>query len=189
MANTTTIRITHPENAAQMDDLSRVGDAKAFMSRLQDYLDKVQAGAVIGNVSLDVHIGGTAGVKASATATCAAVQAADTITIVGTTLTAVADNATPTSVQFKIGSGGGAGQNTECGANLAAAINANTTLNTYVSAVNAAGVVTITALNQGKIGNRATLTSSNGTRLAVSGSGFLAGGAGDDVAGTTYSFA
>jgi hypothetical protein len=189
MANTTTIRITHPENLAQMDDLSRVGSAKGFMQRLQNYLDKIQAGAVAGNVNVDVHLAGTAGVKASATATCAAVQANDTVTIGGLALTALADNGTPTAVQFKIGSGGGATQNGQCATNLAAAINANTTLNKFVSASASAAIVTITALNQGVVGNKVTFVSSNGTRLEVTGSGYLASGAGDDVAAVTYTFA
>jgi hypothetical protein len=189
MANTTTIRITHPETLAQMDDLSRVGGAKSFLAQLQKYLDKVQSGSVAGNVSLGVQLGGTAAVQASATATCAAVQANDTVTIGGLALTAVADNATPTAVQFKIGSGGGAAQNTECGANLAACINANTTLNKFVSAANVAGVVTVTALSPGLLGSKVTFVSSNGTRLAVTGSGYLASGTGDDVAVVTYSFA
>jgi len=189
MANTTTIRITHPETAAQMDELTRVGDAKGFMARLQQFLDKVQSGNVAGNVSITAHIGGTAGVQAAATATCAAVTANDTVTIGGLALTAIADNGTPTAVQFKIGSGGGAGQNAECATNLAAAINANTTLNKFVVASAAAAVVTVTALNASLLGSKVTFVSSNGTRLAVTGSGYLAGGAGDDVAGTTYSFA
>jgi hypothetical protein len=188
MANTTTIRITHPETAAQMDALTRVGDAKGFMANLRNYLDKVESGNVAGNVSVTAQIGGTAGVQAAATATCAGVLANDTVTIGGLALTAVADNATPTAVQFKIGSGGGAGQNTECGGNLAACINANTTLNKFVVASNAAGVVTVTALSASLLGSKVTFVSSNGTRLAVTGSGYLAGGAGDDVAGVTYSF-
>jgi hypothetical protein len=189
MANTTTIRITHPETAAQMDDLTRVGSAKAFLAQLQNYLDKVQSGAIAGNVTVLAQVGATAGVKASATATCAAVQAADTVTIAGTALTAIADNGTPTAVQFKIGSGGGATQNGQCATNLAACINANTTLNKLVSASAAAAVVTVTALNPGLVGSKLTFVSSDGTRLAVTGSGVLASGAGEDIAPTTYTFA
>ena len=188
MANTTTIRITHPETAAQMDDLTRVGDAKEFLTRLQGFLDKVQSGSLAGNASITAHIGGTAGVKASATATCGSVIATDTVVIGGTTLTAVANGATPTAVQFRIGTGGGATQDGLCATNLAACINANTTLNKFVSASAAAAIVTITALNFGVVGNKITLTSTGGT-ITVTGSGFFTSGAGDDVAGTAYSFA
>ena len=109
-------------------------------------------------------------VKASATVTCASVQAADTVVVRGVTFTAA--NGSPTSAEFDM-----SGTNTACGASLAAAINANTTLDGIVLASAASGVVTITALQPGELGNAVTLTTSNGTRLAATGSGRLASGA------------
>ena len=56
----------------------------------------------------------------------------------------------------------------------------------YVVATSAAAVVTVKALAPGLAGNCFTWVSSDGTRAAVTGSGFLTGGAGADVAATTY---
>lgn len=60
------------------------------------------------------------------------------------------------------------GTNTQTGAYLAAAINSHATTSVQFSASAAAGVVTITSLVPGVIGNALSLASSNGTRLAVS---------------------
>ncbi len=189
MATTTTIRITAPETLGQLSDLARTtSEPKSFLTNLIKWLEKIQSGGEPGNVSLSVQLGGTAAVRASSTATCASVVATDTIVIGGTTLTAIANAGTPTSAQFRIGTGGGAGQNAMCAANIAAAINANTTINKLVYATSAAAVVTITALQAGAVGNKITLTSTGGT-ITVTGSGFLASGAGDDAVPKTYTFA
>lgn len=120
-------------------------------------------------------------VAASATATCASVAADDTITIGKTTLTA---KASPSGEnQFSQ-----AGSDTADAASLAAKINAHSVLSLLVSATAASGVVTITSLARGSVGNHIALTSSDGTRLAVTGSGYLAGGTGgSEIAGTTIS--
>lgn len=61
-------------------------------------------------------------------------------------------------------------ENADTAASLVAAINANATASLYVLATSAAAVVTVTAIGKalGVIGNLLKLTSSNGTRLAVS---------------------
>lgn len=189
MATTTTLRIKSPESLAQLSDLARsTTSPKAFANFLVKWLDKIQAGGLPGNVSISVQLGGTVGVQASATATCASVIATDTIVVGGTTLTAVANSATPTSAQFRIGTGGGATQNAQCAANIASAINANSTISKLVSATSSAAVVTITALAAGIVGNKITLTATGGT-ITCTGSGNLASGAGDDVATVTYTYA
>lgn len=108
--------------------------------------------------------------------TCAAVEVGDTVTIGAVTYTAIADNGTPTAIQFKIGSGGGATQNNEAANNLAYAITGGfATHGATAAAVDA--VVTITSSTAGAAGNAIACTSSNGTRLAVTtAGGFLANG-------------
>jgi len=127
-----------------------------------------------------VQTGASAPVAASGTITLANVSADDTIVIGATTLTA---KASPSGEnQFSQ-----AGTDSVDAAGLVTKINAHSVLSllVFASAVNA--IVTVTALQKGNDGNAIPLTSSNGTRLAVSGSGFLASGTGgtDDV-GVVY---
>lgn len=71
------------------------------------------------------------------------------------------------------------GTDVETGTDLARAINASTSANikqTSATVAPSTGVVTVTAKTPGVAGNAITFTSSNGGRLAVTGSGFLAGG-------------
>lgn len=133
------------------------------------------------NASVDVQYNTDAApVAASATATCASVSVDDTITIAGVVLTAKASPAN--EAQFSQ-----AGSNTADGASLASVINAHSVLSKIVVASADTGVVTITCLTKGIIGNYLTLVSSNGTRLAVTGSGFLAGGTGGiNASAVTY---
>lgn len=71
---------------------------------------------------------------------------------------------------------------------LAAAINASTTaaVQQVTASSNGAGVVTVTSKMGGVAGNTITFVSSNGTRLAVTGSGFLASGAASAVTRWTF---
>jgi hypothetical protein len=98
----------------------------------------------------------------------AAPTAADTVTIAGHVITAEANAATLTGLQYHVGTDA-----TTAGDNFAAVVNANTdTLG--VTAVNAAGVVTLTANAAGTGGNAITTTES-GTNTAF-GAGTLSGG-------------
>lgn len=74
-----------------------------------------------------------------------------------------------------------AGSNATTGAALAAAIEASTTaaVKKVNASASAAGVVTVTAKEGGTAGNGIAFVSSDGTRLAVSGSGTLENGAAD----------
>lgn len=187
MANvTTTIAFTGAKPAADL--LRGAGfntqDKRGSLIKLAELLDRTAAG--FETAAVEVKVGGTADVRASATATCASVIATNTLVIGKTTLTAVANAASPTSVQFRIGASG-EGQNAECAANIAAAINANTTLNKLVSASAAAAVVTVTALQPGIVGNQIAFSSTGGT-ITCTGSGYLASGAGRDAAVTSFSF-
>tara|TARA_R110002167_G_scaffold331706_1_gene538375 strand:+ start:18998 stop:19882 length:885 start_codon:yes stop_codon:yes gene_type:complete len=109
---------------------------------------------------------------ATATATCASVLAADTVTVNGLLYTAVS-GARANDTEFSIDT-----SDTACALDLAAAITADTRTGTLndVTAVSAIGVVTMTTSVAGTAGNATTLVSSNGTRLAVTGSGFFTGG-------------
>lgn len=112
---------------------------------------------------------------ATATVTCAYASAsdgADTVVIGGTTLTsATSGNGTTT---FTIGSTDAA-----MATNLAACINANTTLQKIVRASASSAVVTITSVYPGPIGNLVTLTE-GGNGCTVSGAA-LSSGASDEV--------
>lgn len=95
-------------------------------------------------------------------------------------LTAVAENATPTAVQFKIGT-----SVATAAANILAAINANEDISALVVAsAGAAGVVVVTSIVRGSGGDAYHLVKS-GTNLAVSGA-HLTGGALAAASSVTY---
>ena len=118
--------------------------------------------------------GGTIGPKAASdvfTITAGNLSANDTVTIGGTTFTAVASG--PTSIQFVVG-----GSALITGQNLAAAINANSATSILFKAVTTGtttGIVTVTVLVPGTIGNNISVTKSaaNGS---WSGTTFFTGG-------------
>lgn len=113
---------------------------------------------------------------ATGTVTLASVSALDTVTIAGVAYKAVANAAAEVAAgDFRI-------DQTDAldAVRLAAVINADTRAagKFKASSTGSSGVVTITSLIPGEAGNQ-TLVSSNGTRLAVTGSGNLTGGGGD----------
>ena len=110
--------------------------------------------------------------------TCASVLAADTVTVNGLLYTAVS-GARSDDTEFSIDTG-----DNECATDLAAAITADTRSGTTgdVTATSSTDTVTATTDVEGTAGNAITLVSSNGTRLAVTGSGNFTGGVAADVA-------
>jgi len=122
-----------------------------------------------------LSLSGTAGVAASATATCATVIATNKITINGHDIVAIANGGNPVGDQFAVGAGGTA--NADTATALAAAINASVTpgIAGYVTAKAVGAVVTITATASGVHANTTTFTSTGGT-IAVTGAGYLANG-------------
>lgn len=118
--------------------------------------------------------GGTIGPKAASdvfTIAAGNLSNADTVTIGGTTFTGVAS--APTSIQFIVG-----GSALITGQNLAAAINANSATSVLFKAVTTGtttGIVTVTVLMPGTIGNNISVTKSaaNGS---WSGTTFFTGG-------------
>jgi hypothetical protein len=109
------------------------------------------------------------GVQASGTVTFSSIAAADTVTINGVIFTA---SASPTTnIQFLV-----TGGDTVAAAALAAKINASTAPNkivNVVSATSALGVITLTFLETGQIGNLGTLAIS--AHGSVSGINFTGG--------------
>lgn len=143
------------------NEYNKAGQKNANGNRLIDLLRGLNSGALLGKVFVQ---GSSADpVAATGTITQVSAVAANTVTIGGVTLTA----GTNWSV---------AGTDAQDAAALAAAINANTTLNKIVYATSASNVVTLTALQAGVIGNYISLARV-GAPITVSGAA-LAGGTG-----------
>ena len=108
---------------------------------------------------------------------CASVEVGDTVTFNGLLYTAV--DGTPAEDEFDQ-----SGTNDQCATSLAAQITADTRSGTSgdQTATSSTDTVTGTTDVLGTAGNAITLISSNGTRLAVTGSGFLTGGINADTA-------
>lgn len=102
----------------------------------------------------------------------------DTVVILGTTLTCV--TGTPSGAQFKKETNA-----TVTAANLVVAVNANTTLNKLVFASSSVGVVTLTLLAYGAIGNQGTLVGSTG--MVVGAATFANGAGGSETVIVSYS--
>ncbi len=159
----------------------RKGNRWYDIRALLPFIRGVISGVFRATVRLQVGSGAT--VVASQTVTCgnaAAVNGTDTITIGGVTLAVVASPANQN--QFLKGASDAA-----FATNLAAAINAHTTLQQYVVASALAAVVTIRGLRPGIIYNLVALTEvGNGFTL---GGSALANGAGlGDTVVKTYVF-
>lgn len=174
MAKSFTIVVndTSPGSSTDLSNKIKQGSDrhKQVLEELVKYFEAMKGGfGPKGTVDIDVS--SAAVVQASATVTCASVQAADTVTVAGVVLTAHA--VTNTGVNFALGASDAA-----CATNLAAAINRQTTLKEWVIAEANSAVVTIRSLVKGQIGNAITLTTSDGTKLAATGSGRLASGTG-----------
>lgn len=153
-------------------------DGQGLALELSEYFRRLSSGLERGRLS--IYRSDVAPVKAAATFTLDTVIATDAVAIGGTTLTCVASGAT--AAQFNLGE-----DDDETAANLALAINANTTLNKLVSATSAAAVVTVTALQAGLLGSQITFTSADSTIVASAAR--LAGGAGGaQTAAVTFGF-
>lgn len=123
-------------------------DARDKALNLASVIKSVAAG--VRNGAMTVHLDG---VRASGTVTLtyAKLVADETLTIGGTTLTIKNSGATAGTQWNKTTDA------TVTAANLAACINANTTLNKFLTATSALGVVTLTCNQPGLIGNAITL--------------------------------
>lgn len=171
MANSTlVITVTSPRSVA---DLARfikdTSDPRGECRALYHFFQRAMAGDE--TCSFYVQTSATEQVRANNTLTLtyASISNNDTCVVLGTTLTCV--TGTPSGgAQFKKQTDA-----TVTAANLVACINANTTLAKKCFAANVAGVVTITLLTPGSIGNQGTLVGSTGM---VAGAATFANGAG-----------
>jgi phage tail sheath gpL-like len=148
MALRTMITITHG-NISQYDIerllLAETNNRFAAGHKLMSFVRSLMSG----NRPAKVQIGAGA-VQATGTVTLVSFVANDTVTINGVVLTGKASPAT--EAEFACGV-----SDTADAAALAAAINVHSTLSLILSATSALGVVTITALKPGLLGNCVTL--------------------------------
>jgi len=104
---------------------------------------------------------------------CASVQVGDTVTVNGLVYTAISGSKAGDNTKFDQ-----AGTDDQCATDLADSIDNDTRSGTTGDLSATASTDTVTAVTDvlGAAGNAITLVSSNGTRLAVTGSGFFTGG-------------
>lgn len=166
---------------------------------LAQFLLGLLSGAKSGT-DVSVYVDDSDAVAAAAVVTAAAVASADTVSVNGTALTATSHTARGTitcasvdvsdacdvggevftaaaAEDLEAGEFDQSGTDAQCATSLAACINANATLAAILKAKAVSNVVHIKYLTAGTAGNSVVLTSTDGTDLAVSGSGTLAGGA------------
>lgn len=180
MANSTlVITITSPRSVA---DLARfikdTSDPRGQCRALHHFFQRAMSGDE--SCSFYVQTSASEQVRATNTLTLtyASISNSDTVVIAGTTLTCV--TGTPAGPQFKKQTDA-----TVTAANLVAAVNANTTLNKKMFATSALGVVTLTLLTPGSIGNQATLVGSSG--MVVGAATFANGAGGHETVPVTFS--
>jgi phage tail sheath gpL-like len=165
--------VAHDETStnAQRDLIAESGYSMLAGLKLKDYFKMITSGIRPGVVQTKVNA-----VKATGTITFSSHANTNTTTLNGITFTCVTSGATGN--QYNVGADDAA-----TAVNAAAAYNANTTLDGMVVATAASGVVTLTALVPGEMGNAFTLAiSANGSVSAAR----MAGGTNGDVERTHY---
>lgn len=180
---TASLNITVNASLAELNEYVRSStDPRGECIRLERLFRRLGAGTISGNIV--AQKAAVAAVRSSGTVTLIYndLAANDTVTIAGITLTCV--TGTPNTVQFKKETSA-----TVTAANLAAAINALATVNIYVSATSALGVVTVTANQSGVVGNVISLAESSATPtgIVVSAAALAGGAGGTSSAPVTYS--
>jgi phage tail sheath gpL-like len=155
----------------QRDLYAETGYRELAALKLVDYMQKSVTGSHPAVVQTKIG-----GVKATGTITLSSHVATDTVTVNGIVFTCVASGAVGN--QYNVG-----GSDTLTGDNLVVALNANATLAGMIIATNALGVVTLTALVPGALGNAITLAiSAHGSVSAAR----MASGANGDTETTHY---
>lgn len=131
---------------------------------LRAYLARCLSGQVPGS---KVHVFQDKGDGTQAAGAVACTQAnataGDTVTVAGVVFTVRASPSTdPALGEFAAGA-----DDTACGANFAAAVNAHPRLKGMLTAVNAAGTVTLTAVDKGLFGNLIKMATSDATAFGL----------------------
>ena len=167
------------KGGAQLTDAIKNDKGHGSLMTVINHLEACRSGNTKGTVYGGSSATDPAFATNTATLTYASIANNDTITIAGTVLTCV--TGTPTTDQFKKVTDAAT-----TATNLAAAINAQTTLKTFLSAAAVGGVVTITCYYPGKIGNTLTLATSNAPGFALGAATFSGGAGGIEAASTSY---
>lgn len=142
------------------------------LNRLINLLSGINIGAVQGTVDVQSSTSDPVSASASIAITHANVTNNDTVTICNTVITAATSGNGTTSWTI------GANATADATA-MAACINANTTLNKIVSASASSGTVTLTARQEGVVGNGLALSTSDATAFALTAFAGGTGGATD----------
>lgn len=157
---------------AQRDLIAETGYWMLAGLKLKDYFKMIVSGIRPASVQTKTNC-----VKATGTITFSSFANNDTFTVHSVVFTAKTSGATG-AFQINLGA-----DDTAAAANAVTAINADTTLDGLVLATSALGVITITALIPGELGNTvATAISAHGTASAT----YLAGGTNGDQERTHY---
>lgn len=155
----------------QRDLYAETGYRELAGSKIETYVRRCVSGVSPCAIKTRVNA-----VRATGTITLSSHVATDTVTVNGITFTCVASGATGN--QYNVG-----GSDTLTAVALAAALNANSTLDGMIVATSASAVVTITALDPGELGNAVTLAiSAHGSVSAAR----MAGGTNGDTETTHY---
>ncbi len=165
--------VAHDETSAndQQDLYAETGLRELAAEKIQKFMRSQTSGGHPCSILTRIN-----SVKASGTITLSAHVATNTVTINGVTLTAVSGAAGAN--QYDVSGG-----DTTGAASLVLAIAANATLASMVQGTSALGVVTVTAVVPGAIGNAVTLAiSANGSVSAAR----MAGGTNGDTETTHY---
>lgn len=129
----------------ELDLIAETGYVELAGLKLKNFVKLVTSGIRPATVQTKSNA-----VKATGTVTLSSHVATDTVTVNGIAFTCMASGATGN--QYNVGA-----DDTETAANLVTALNANTTLDGMIIATSALGVVTLTALMPGELGNAITL--------------------------------
>ncbi len=155
----------------QRDLYAETGLKELAGLKITDFFKKVISGIHPAVIQTKINA-----VKATGTITLSSHVANDIVTVNGIAFTCKTSGATGN--EYNVGV-----DDTATAVNLAAALNANTTLDGMIVATSALGVVTVTALVPGELGNAVTLAiSAHGSVSAAR----MAGGTNGDTETTHY---